>query len=294
MKYVTREHNDVDNYVDDLVVPKAKKEVVIQQLGDYGLLTKPCEPMHAATVLGLKLAESPDGVQWSRRNVDELGVPERLTKRKLFSWCGKLTSHYPVCAWLRPRCSWLKRLSCRQDLGWDADLGDDVQQLCSELADKLAKEDPVRGIWHVNLREDSECSVWCDASGIALGVVITVDGRAIEDACWLRQVDDKRHINISELDAAIEGLTSACKWNLKRITLCTDSKSVAGMLKQIVTNSRRIKVGGLHELLVQRRLQIVQDIIAETGITLSVMWVPSEKNLADQLTRGVGEAEQTW
>ena len=122
-------------------------------------------------------------MQWSMRNVDELGVPERLTKRKLFSWCGKLTSHYPVCAWLRPRCSWLKRLSCRQDPGWDADLGDDVQQLSSELADKLAKEDPVRGIWHVNLREDSECSVWCDASGIALGVVITVDGRAIEDAC---------------------------------------------------------------------------------------------------------------
>ena len=105
VKYVTQEHNDVDNYVDDLVVPKAKKEVVIQQLGDYGLPTKPCEPMQAATVLGLKLAESPDGVQWSRRNIDELGVPERLTKRKLFSWCGKLTSHYPVCAWLRPRCS---------------------------------------------------------------------------------------------------------------------------------------------------------------------------------------------
>ena len=28
VKYVMREHNDVDNYVDDLVVPKAKKEVV--------------------------------------------------------------------------------------------------------------------------------------------------------------------------------------------------------------------------------------------------------------------------
>ena len=51
--------------------------------------------------------------------------------------------------------------------------------------------------------------VWVDASSLAEEVVITTpEGRAIEDASWLRR-DESSHINISELDAAVRGFNLA-------------------------------------------------------------------------------------
>ena len=46
-----------------------------------------------------------------------------------------------------------------------------------------------------------------------------------------------------------------------------------------------MKVGGLHELLVKRRLQIIDDIVATARLDVEVDCVPSEQNLSDQLTR---------
>ena len=44
----------------------------------------------------------------------------------------------------------------------------------------------------------------------------------------------------------------------------------------------RVKpVGGLHELLVRRRLQIIQDVVEVAGMEVRVAWVPSAENRAD-------------
>ena len=120
---------------------------------------------------------------------------------------------------------------------------------------------------------------------IATGAAHEVNGDIVEDASWLRPVQDKRHINIAELDAAIKGLALATKWSIKLITLATDSKTVASWLKQLVNNVQQIKTGRLQEVLIRRRLQIFEDIIATTGFAVEIKWVPLQVNRADALTR---------
>ena len=285
VKYATRQFPKVDNYVDDLFVPKSQSSEVVQQLVDYGLQTKPAENLSATRVLGLQLSESEaEGLRWSRRHETHLAIPEKLTRRTLYQWCGVLISHYPVAGWLRVHCSWLKRLSALEELEWDEMLPDKLVTLCIDLAVKLSQHDPVQGVWQVS-QNDKPCVVWCDASDIATAAAIEVNGHIIEDCAWLRKQDDARHINIAELEAAVEGVGLAAKWGFKKLKLMTDSKTTAAWLQQVVSNSSRVKTGGLQELLVRRRLQIFDNLIDTLGLTIEIVWVPTDKNRADQLTR---------
>lgn len=93
--------------------------------------------------------------------------------------------------------------------------------------------------------------MWCDASGIVLGVLPSVDDKVIEDQCWLCPGDDKRHINIAELDTVIKVLHLALRWPAKKLVLHIDSKTVHGWLRQALSDICRVGVGGLHELLVK-------------------------------------------
>ena len=283
IRYVTRDEEDVDNYVDDLRVPEEKVVNVIELLARYGLPTKPAEEMSSARVLGLQLSENDSGTVWSRRSGVSIELPEVLTKRSLFSWCGRVISHYPVGPWLRPCCSWLKRVACELSDSWDRPLPSSMAMMCSDLINRMRQEDPATGAWHVDV--SSPCTVYCDASDIALGAVIEVGDNVIEDSCWLRTKGDKRHINIAELDAVIKGVTMAAKWGLKNLQVVTDSKTVASWLQLIVNNVHRVMTSGLHELLVERRLQIFDDMIATGRLALTVQWVPSADNHADRLTR---------
>ena len=286
VKCVTNDLPEVDNYVDDLMVPRSQQQFVTERLALYGLPTKPAEPLSVARVLGLQLKELPDGsAAWSRRELDQRLIPEVLTKRSLFQWCGKLTGHYPVASWLRVHCGWLKRIACLEGTGWDSPLSESLVQLCSDLDKKLCGGDPVKGVWHVSEADDSPWTVWCDASDIAVGVALERHGNIVEDCSWLRERGDKRHINVAELEAALKGLTLAAEWSVRKLRLVTDSRTVAGWLRQVVNNMQRTKTKGLHEVLVQRRLQVVDDLIAITGLTVEVVWVPSEENRADVLTR---------
>ena len=51
--------------------------------------------------------------------------------------------------------------------------------------------------------------MWCDASDVALGVVLEIDGRIEEDGAWLRKTDDIAHTNLAELDAVVKGVSVA-------------------------------------------------------------------------------------
>ena len=48
--------------------------------------------------------------------------------------------------------------------------------------------DPAKGDWLVN--SEASINVWVDASSIAVGVVLEVNGNVIEDAAWLRPGND--------------------------------------------------------------------------------------------------------
>ena len=52
-------------------------------------------------------------------------------------------------------------------------------------------------------------TVWCDASSLATGVALELDGKRIEDSCWLRKEDDSAHINVAELEAVLKGINLA-------------------------------------------------------------------------------------
>jgi len=83
----------------------------------------------------------------------------------------------------------------------------------------------------------------------------------------------------------IKALELAVDWNTSVVSMKTDSKSVYAWLTSIFKNTNRVKVSGLHAVLVQRRLDIIDDILKVTGMKVTIEWVPSEKNRADVLTR---------
>ena len=57
----------------------------------------------------------------------------------------KLVQHFPVASWLRPACSYLKRLA--NSGGWDSELSRGKDELAHELWDRVEEEDPVGGAW---------------------------------------------------------------------------------------------------------------------------------------------------
>ncbi|XP_065177095.1 uncharacterized protein LOC135806835 [Sycon ciliatum] len=284
VRWVTREFDDVDNYIDDVRVPVALTETVTARLASYGLETKPAEPMPTSRVLGLQLSTPPDGrTEWRRRDGVKTAFDEPLTKRKVFQWCGRLTSHYPVVGWLRPACSMAKRLACLESRGWDDTVSPELLQICVDLQQRLHNHDPVRGVWHADLT--SSATVWCDASDLALGASLEIGGDGVEDGTWMRQVSDRRHINVAELDAAIKGVKLAVSWNVRDLLVKTDSKTVAAWLDQVFTNAQRVRTKGLNDVLIQRRLQVLADLLDVTGLRARIEWVPSAENRADVLTR---------
>ena len=286
VRWINRGFPAVDNYVDDLMTPSEVADAVAACMAEYSLPTKPAEAFTESRVLGLQLKKDDSNqVQWSRRSDVSLKLPRPATKRDVFSWCGRLTGHVPVCGWLRPFCSYLKRM-VNINTAWDEPVSDSLLKLCDEVEARLIGDgDPAQGLWRAISSEPRECTVWIDASNIGLGVVLEMDGSTMEDRSWLRPHGDTRHINTMELEAAIRGLSLAVNWRATRVRLMTDSKTVASWLKDVVGDVRRTRVKGLHGVLVQRRLQIVADLVITVGFAVTIEWVPTGQNRADVLTR---------
>ena len=101
-----------DHYYDDIIVDLnvTSVERVQEHLLKYGLVCKPSEQLSTARVLGLQLSEEKDGLYWRRPDEDwEVDILDTLTRRQMFSLCGKITGHYPVAGWLRVALSFIKR-----------------------------------------------------------------------------------------------------------------------------------------------------------------------------------------
>ncbi|XP_047141522.1 uncharacterized protein LOC124816390 [Hydra vulgaris] len=271
-----------DLFIDDInvnnnIVSSCRVQELLKK---YGLDSKLPEKLVGGRVLGLLVYKQNNQVLWKRDNI--LKVPEgKMTRREIFFWCGQLTGHFPIANWLRPLCSYLNRVS--SSCGWDTLVNDRVVKLVKSLNERLTKEGPVHGSW--NVKNTSEATVWCDASSLAIGIVLEVAGEIVEDCSWLRKQDDAAHINLAELEAVIKGINLATKWVFECITIKCDSATVVGWLKSLIIGDKPIRVYGLGEPLVCRRLALIEDLVKECGIQLKLFLVKSAENKADALTR---------
>ena len=109
------------------------------------------------------------------------GLPSQLTRRTVFSYCGKLTGHFPVCGWLRVAVAYVKRRANAVTHGWnDVIVDDDLRVTLEEISEKVQKDDPVRGRWDVR---GDVAKGWVDASPLAMGAAVEMDRKIVEDAC---------------------------------------------------------------------------------------------------------------
>lgn len=78
-----------DHYVDDIILDKdlVTTERVVEQLRQFGLVTKPPETLDGARVLGLQLSDTGHGrMRWKRgKDLPEMPGDEPLSRRGLFS-----------------------------------------------------------------------------------------------------------------------------------------------------------------------------------------------------------------
>ena len=153
----------------------------------------------------------------------------------------------------------------------------------AEVIARVGREDPVQGQWLVP--KGSAGVVWCDASSIATGVLLGIGGVVAEDAAWLRKKDDYGHINIAELEAVVRGVNLALKWGLREIEVVTDSATVCGWVRLMLSEEKRIKTKGVAEILVKRGIGVLKELIDDLQLSLTITLVPSERNKADVLTR---------
>ncbi|KAG1712190.1 hypothetical protein GQR58_002379 [Nymphon striatum] len=281
-----RVRRGTDHYIDDIVVRESvlSAQELREHLARYGLESKAPEGLDGGRVLGISLRKGSGGhLEMSRGMVlSEIVMDQsRLTKRGLFSLCGRLVGHYPVAGWLRPCCSFLKRLGCGGS--WDEPVESSVGELANELLVRARAEDPVRGRWHVS--PHGTVTVWTDASSLGMGVALEVDGSVAEDASWLRKESDHRHINVAELEAVARGINLAISWGFKTFTVATDSRTVISWMDNTVEGHRRVRTKGASEMLIKRRLGVIRDTITEFGLTVTVRFVSTTENKADRMTR---------
>ena len=89
-------------------------------------------------------------VHWRRTELKEDVEPLNLnsmTKRQIFSLCGKLVGHYPVTGWLWVASSFVKR-GCQGNV-WDSFADCLAIERLKEVLTRLKVDDPVKGVWLV-------------------------------------------------------------------------------------------------------------------------------------------------
>ena len=227
-------------YVDDIYVSEdiVSSLHVKAKLAQFGLIYKDPERLEdGARVLGLDVHGKQGSLQWRHRAVLP-EVPHALTRRDVFSLCGILVRHLPVCRWLREVTGIMK---CRASIvakGWDEGTADALLiGRVVELVTRVKKNDPARGDWCM---QGKEMNAWVDASSRANRVLLEKNGVVIKDACWLWPMNDAMHINLAELNTVLKGINLALQWGVKVLHVQTNSLCVYHRVSDTLSGKARV------------------------------------------------------
>ena len=72
-------------------------------------------------------------------------ISSELMRRAVFSSCGKLMGHYPVCGWLRVATGCIKRRTNLLSERWDEVITDEEIRFLDEVMAEVRRNDPVKG-----------------------------------------------------------------------------------------------------------------------------------------------------
>ncbi|KAF4697044.1 hypothetical protein FOZ63_026119, partial [Perkinsus olseni] len=297
-------------YFDDILIPKECDNRTNDALHDgvsrvrsillrNSLTTKdPC-PIEGSRLLGLVVYRDDDKrLCWKRRlSLDELlhieaklNGGEAVSCKAFSSWVGTLSSHVPVCGWLRVASAIGRRLIGREcdstKASWFRDIPDGVRRYGRLLCKLLrARGDPATGPWLLPAPHNSTktgdltpVKVWFDASTLAIGVVLTTsDNQVLYDYCALTpesSIDPgsrpSAHANIRELDALLKAVEVATEYEYTNVQLITDSKSVYAWVSKLLLH-KKISVHGLHKPLIVRRLELLRRLVSEFRLRLTII-----------------------
>ena len=168
------------SYLDDIFVnvDVVSAQCVDNHLLRYGLECKPAERVAGgARVLGPEVGGGErEELRWKRNNA--FGeVPDTLTRRSVFSFCGKLIGHLPVCGWLQVPTVFMKRRDNSSTSTWNEDIHDEsLPAMLEDMVRRVRQNDPAKGRCDV---VGEEATVWVDANSLALGIVIELDGHMV-------------------------------------------------------------------------------------------------------------------
>ena len=248
-----------------------------------GLVSKdPVRLRDRARVLGLQVWEKDGTLRWKRGSQ----IPEILNGLNhwhVFSPCGKLVGHFPVCGWLRVAVTFIKRLATSVTKGWDERIKN--TSLCHILAETLTRvreADPIGENWCM---DSKEITVWVDASSVAAGVAWEMNGTVIEDTCWLCPTYDAQHINLAECDVALKGANLALQCEVTGLHLVTDSACMRQWISDTLTEKACVNMRVAGEMLVRQWLGTLPSLVKEYRLTIDVKLVKSSQNRADSITR---------
>ena len=190
----------VSVYLDDIYV---NKDIVLPvymrtKLAKFGLICKdPKWLENGACVLGLDIHEEQGTL------VPEL--PDILTRHAVFSLCGWLVGHLPVCRWLHIAASTIKQWANAVTKGCDDKMTHLLLvRIVMEIIVTVKQNDPIRGDWCML---GNKMNIWIDARSLVIGNLLKKDKAAIEDACWSQPIYNATHINLAELDTVLKGIT---------------------------------------------------------------------------------------
>ena len=152
-------------YIDDIYVNKDVVPVM-----QFGFKCKDLEQLEdSARLLGLTVGMEHGELRWMWGNI----VPEIsmvVTRWTVFSLCGRLVRHIPMCGWLHVAGGVFKRQTSLITKGWDDETKDTIPQcMMFETIEFVQQDDPARGDWCV---DSKELNVWANASSLAIGVAL--------------------------------------------------------------------------------------------------------------------------
>ena len=165
--------------------------------------------------------------------------------------------------------------------GWDDETADALLiGMAAETVTRVKKNDPARLDWCV---QGKEMNVWVDASSLAIGVLLEKNGAVIEDAGWLRLMNDAVHINLAELDTVLKGINLALQWGVKILHVRTHFLCMYHWVLDTLSGKARVQTKAASKMLI-RRLSTIKKVAAEYELCMDVTLVTLNCNVADGLT----------